>query len=152
MKIGLIADTHDHFDPRIAGLFAGVEHILHAGDICRPHIIQLLEQLAPVTAVLGNNDQWLPYRETELVELDGLKILMRHIVRPEDVRDTIHGCVERAQADLVVFGHTHTVYERRIGKTLFVNPGSAGRPRFDLKRGVALCHTQPELRVEFLSL
>ncbi|MEI7728587.1 MAG: metallophosphoesterase family protein [Verrucomicrobiota bacterium] len=152
MKIGLIADTHDHFDPRIPELFAGVDHILHAGDICRPNIVQALEQIAPVTAILGNNDQWLPYREMELVELDGLKILIRHIVRPANPQDSIHGAVERAQADLVVFGHTHIAYEQRFGRTLFVNPGYAGRQRFAQKRSVALCHTQPELRVEFLGL
>ena len=71
MKLGLISDTHDYLDPRIPELFAGVDHILHAGDVGRPLLIVELEQIAPVTAVTGNTDEGLPLRETELVTLDG---------------------------------------------------------------------------------
>jgi hypothetical protein len=72
MKIGVISDTHNFFDPRISRLFAGVEHILHAGDIGLPRIILDLEQIAPVTAVSGNTDDpGLHYRPTECVELAG---------------------------------------------------------------------------------
>ena len=83
MKIGVISDTHDHLDPRIAGFFHGVDHILHAGDIGLPWIILQLEEIAPVTAVLGNNDVGLNFRETEVVQLDGCKFMVHHIV---DVR------------------------------------------------------------------
>ena len=75
MKIGVISDTHGYFDPRLPALFAGVDHILHAGDIGRYDIISELENIAPVTAVLGNNDYDLTLRETEIVTLDGRKVL-----------------------------------------------------------------------------
>ena len=84
MKIGVLSDTHGHFDPKIPKLFAGVDHILHGGDVGLPWLILELEQIAPVTAVLGNNDAGLEYRETEVVEFDGRKYLVHHIVDPGD--------------------------------------------------------------------
>ena len=86
MKIGVISDTHDHLDPKIFELFAGVDHILHGGDIGMPAIIMDLEAIAPVTAVLGNNDSSSKFRETETVLLAGRKFLIHHIV---DVRAPI---------------------------------------------------------------
>ena len=74
MKLGAISDTHGHFDPKIPKLFDGVDHILHGGDIGLPWLILELEHIAPVTAVLGNNDDaGLDFRETELAELEGRK-------------------------------------------------------------------------------
>ena len=60
MKIGVISDTHDFFDPRIPELFKDVEHIIHAGDIGSMAIISELEKIAPVTAITGNTDSMLP--------------------------------------------------------------------------------------------
>ena len=56
LRVGVISDTHDFFDPRLPVLFAGVDRILHAGDIGMPWVILELEQIAPVTAVIGNSD------------------------------------------------------------------------------------------------
>jgi hypothetical protein len=55
-QVGVISDTHNYLDPLIPHLFAGVDHILHGGDIGMPAIILALEQIAPVTAVAGNTD------------------------------------------------------------------------------------------------
>ena len=55
-RIAVLSDTHNYFDPRLPRLFAGVDHILHGGDIGLPAIILALEQIAPVTAVAGNTD------------------------------------------------------------------------------------------------
>jgi hypothetical protein len=153
MRIGLISDTHDFFDPRLPELFSGVDHILHAGDICRANIIQVLEQIAPVTAVLGNNDCLLPYAETEVATLDGLKILVHHIVTPGGKHQPILNRIERERPDVVVFGHTHRPFNQRLGGTWYINPGYAGRRRFDMERSVALLHkVSNELRLEFLPL
>ena len=83
MKIGVLSDTANHLDPKIPELFAGVDHILHGGDIGQPWIILQLEMIAPVTAVLGNNDTSQNFKETEVVTLGGRKFLVHHIV---DVR------------------------------------------------------------------
>src|ERR1044071_63469 len=80
MKLGVISDTHNYFDPRIEKLFAGVDHILHAGDIGMPALIARLEQIASVTAVFGNTDSGLTVKETEFVELEGTRFMIHHIV------------------------------------------------------------------------
>ncbi len=138
MRLGVISDTHNHFDPRIPGLFAGVEHILHAGDIGLPWVILELEQIAPVTAVLGNNDDGLPYRETELVTLGGRTFLVHHILDPRQIPRKLEQRLIRSNPDVVVFGHTHRRFCENVEGTLYFNPGYAGKPRFGQARSVAV--------------
>ena len=72
MKIGVISDTHNFLDPQIPELFAGVSHILHAGDIGLPRVLTQLESIAPVTAVGGNTDDpVLRHDETKIAGLAG---------------------------------------------------------------------------------
>lgn len=153
MKVGLISDTHGYFDPKLATLFQGVEHILHAGDIGSASIIEELEKIAPVTAVLGNNDLGSQFKETELVRLDGRKFLVHHIVDVRAPADALKRRLAREAPDVVVFGHTHKPFAQMIGATLFLNPGYAGKPRFALPRSVAVLRCDAtELRPEFLPL
>lgn len=153
MKLGLISDTHGYFDPRVPELFAGVEHILHAGDIGSPRVIMELEAIAPVTAVLGNNDFDPTWLETEVVTLWGKKFLVHHIVGLRSLADGIRDRIARERPDVVVFGHTHQPHEEQRGETLFINPGYAGKPRFGMERSVAVLHWEAaEFRVEFLPL
>ena len=150
MLLGLISDTHDFLDPRVPSLFQGVEHILHAGDIGRASIILALERIAPVTAVLGNTDAGLDVRETELVELDGRKFLLHHIVDVREPHESLQHRIEVETPDVVVFGHTHKPHDETIGVTRYLNPGYAGKPRFNLPRSVALLHCGPDgVQVEF---
>jgi hypothetical protein len=153
MKIGVISDTHNHFDPRIPDLFAGVDHILHGGDIGLPWIILELEQIAPVTAVLGNNDAGLHYQETEVVELAGRKFLVHHIVDVQRPAETLRRRLVKENPDVVVFGHSHRPHSESVGRTLYFNPGYAGKPRFGQPRSVAILHCdQQEIRPEFVEL
>lgn len=138
MRIGVISDTHGFLDPKVARLFRGVEHILHAGDIGLPGVVLELESIAPVTAVLGNTDAALSFRETEIVRLAGRKFLVHHIVNPRSPTDTLKERLAREQPDVVVFGHTHKPFRESLGPTLFLNPGYAGKPRFGLDRSVAV--------------
>ena len=71
MRIGVISDTHNFLDPRIPELFAGVDHIFHAGDIGRHTLIVALEQIAPVTAVVGNNDDFSVLQKEILLDISG---------------------------------------------------------------------------------
>jgi len=138
MKIGIISDTHGHLDPKVAGIFDGVEHILHGGDIGFPSIILELEQIAPVTAVLGNNDVGLDFEETELIQLGTRKFLLHHIVDPRNPGEGIRRRIVRENPDVVVFGHSHKRFCETLGATLYFNPGYAGKPRFNLARSVAV--------------
>jgi putative phosphoesterase len=141
MKIGLISDTHNYLDPRVAKIFEGVDHILHGGDVGLPLLIVELEQIAPITAVIGNTDEGLPLRETEVVTLDGKKFLVHHIVTPGIGSPRIAEELKAEAPDVVVYGHTHKPFAEQHGRTLFINPGYAGKQRFDLPRSVAILET-----------
>ena len=152
MKIGVISDTHGFLDPKIPGLFAGVGHILHAGDIGNAFIAFELEQIAPVTAVLGNTDANLPFKETEAVKLAARKFLVHHVVNPHAPADKIKNRIARERPDAVVFGHTHKPFCETIGGILFFNPGYAGKPKFGGERSVAILHCdEKEIRAEYLT-
>jgi putative phosphoesterase len=153
-RIGVISDTHNFLDPKIPPLFRGVEHILHAGDIGQPSLILQLEQIAPVSAVLGNTDDaGLHYRLTEIVNLVGRKFLIHHIVNPRDLDESLQRRINREQPAVVVFGHTHKPFFETIGSTIFFNPGYAGKSRFGMERSIAILHcTAKEIRPEFLPL
>ncbi len=154
MKIGIISDTHNFFDPQIPALFAGVGHILHAGDIGLPKILLLLHEIAPVTAVLGNTDEaGFHYRETEVIELAARKFLLHHIVTPRALNDSLRARVSRERPDVLVFGHTHKPFAETVNGMLFLNPGYAGKSRFGLARSVAILHCEKAaIRAQFVPL
>ena len=132
MKVGLISDTHGMLRPEVWQHFAGVEHILHAGDIGPPDLLIELEIIAPVTAVWGNTDKWdIRERVPEVahVTLGGVQVVVLHghqlgSPTPERVANAY------PEAGLVLFGHSHNPVIRQVESVLAVNPGSAGRARF----------------------
>ena len=153
MKIGVISDTHGYLDPRVEKIFAGVDHILHAGDIGFASIILELEFIAPVTAVLGNTDSEMQFRLTETVELARKKFLVHHIVNPWALDETLAARIQRDRPDVVVFGHTHNKFSETVNRILFFNPGYAGKPKFGAERSVAILHCdEMGLRHEFIPL
>ena len=124
-RIGVISDTHGHLGAEALEALAGVDHIIHAGDIGNPSILTELEAIAPVTAVLGNGDSALAVfglRAVERVVVAGIRFLVVHI--PADV-------VRRQDVDVIVVGHTHRPQVRRDDGVLYVNPGSPSRSRGD---------------------
>jgi len=138
VRIGLISDTHNYLDPRVPEIFAGVDHIIHAGDVGLPMLLAELEAIAPVTAVTGNTDEALPLRETEVVTLAGKKFLVHHIITPGFGSARVAERLKTEAPGIVVFGHTHKPFAQQFGPTLYFNPGSAGRQRFSLPRSLAL--------------
>jgi len=124
MRVGLISDTHGLLRPEAVRFLRGADHIIHAGDIGAPEILEELRAIAPVTAVRGNNDtgRWaraLP--SVANLKLDGAAI---HVVH--DLADL------RAQARVVISGHSHKPKVEERDGVLYVNPGSAGPRRFTL--------------------
>ena len=153
MKIGVISDTHGFLDPRVEKIFAGVAHILHAGDIGYATIVLELQFIAPVTAVLGNCDGELGWRLTETVELARRKFLVHHIVNPQALSETVAERIAREQPAAVVFGHTHRKFAETVDGIFYFNPGYAGKPRFGAERSVAILHLGGrEIRHEFIPL
>jgi putative phosphoesterase len=132
--VGVISDTHGLVRPQAIEALAGVDMILHAGDIGKQEVLDTLKQIAPVVAVRGNNDkgEWaetLP--DWEVVEIGNVSIYMLHDVKEIDISPA-------GSFQVVVSGHSHkpSVEERR--GVLYVNPGSAGPRRFTLP--VSLAH------------
>jgi hypothetical protein len=153
MKIGVISDTHGFLDPRVEKIFAGVAHILHAGDIGYATIVLELQFIAPVTAVLGNCDGELGWRLTETVELARRKFLVHHIVNPQALSETVAERIAREQPAAVVFGHTHRKFAETVDGIFYFNPGYAGKPKFGAERSVAILHLDgKEIRPEFIPL
>ncbi len=132
--IGVISDTHNLLRPEALAALKRSDLILHAGDVCRPEVLEELGRIAPVVAVRGNNDRgaWarrLPVSRT--VEVGGFRIHVLHNLKELDVDPRAEGF------HAVVSGHSHRPRAERKDGVLFLNPGSAGPRRFTLPVAVA---------------
>ena len=135
--IGLISDTHGLVRPDVHTALAGVELILHAGDVGGDAILDELALIAPVRAVYGNTDAPGQPRLSNAIELelDGVSI---HVSHGHEVGSpTPEKLLARYPADVIVYGHTHKALIARAEGRLVVNPGAAGPRRFDLLPSVA---------------
>jgi uncharacterized protein len=129
LKIGVISDTHGLLRPEAEQRLAGVAHIIHAGDIGRPEVINRLRRIAPVVAVRGNVDigPWAEnYPETETVKLGDHSVYVLHDVHDLRLDPTAYGI------SVIICGHSHRPLIETKGGVLYLNPGSAGPRRFNL--------------------
>lgn len=136
VTIGLISDTHGLVRPEVFTALAGVELILHAGDVGKG-VLEELQAIAPVCAVFGNTDPpGLPGLSAEIERtVNGVSIHVSHgheVGSPTPAR-----LLARYPHDVIVYGHTHRQMVSRAEGRLAVNPGAAGARRFDLKPSVA---------------
>ena len=142
MLIGVISDTHGLLRPEALVALAGAQHILHAGDVGDPVILDALRGIAPVTAIRGNVDVsgWcaeLP--ATDAVDLGGKLFYLVHSVLDLDIKP------EAAGVAVVVSGHSHRPGIETRGGVVYLNPGSAGPRRFQLPVSVALVTVEGEM-------
>ncbi|MGH8209237.1 MAG: metallophosphoesterase family protein [Steroidobacteraceae bacterium] len=134
MKIGLISDTHGLLRPEALQALAGVEHIIHAGDIGGPAVIDTLRNIAPVDAVRGNNDKeaWAAKLPLWLaLEFEGVGVHVLHDIKELDIDPAAAGFA------VIIAGHSHKPGVTERDGVLFVNPGSAGPRRFSLPVTIA---------------
>lgn len=137
IKVGLLSDTHNFFDPQIDEYLAECDEIWHAGDFGSMKIVEALRNLASLTGVYGNIDGQDIRKEFPLHQRfnrQGIDVWMTHIggtlgryclpIRKE---------MELSPPDIFICGHSHIL---KIGrdedknKMLFVNPGAAGKQGF----------------------
>jgi putative phosphoesterase len=126
-RVGLISDTHGLLRPEALEFLRGAEHIIHAGDIGNPEILEELGALAPVTAVRGNNDRdrWaVRIPATAMVKIGSVSIYVLHNLAELDL--------DASKFHVVVSGHSHKPVVKEVDGVLYVNPGSAGPRRFTL--------------------
>ena len=135
--IGLISDTHGMVRADVHRALAGVELILHAGDVGGDDVLDELELIAPVVAVYGNTDATIDPRLAASIdrEIGGVRIHVSH--GHELGSPTPEKLLERYAADVIVYGHTHRQLVVRAAGRLVVNPGAAGARRFKLEPSVA---------------
>jgi putative phosphoesterase len=134
MMIGIISDTHGLLRPEARERLAGVDHIIHAGDIGGPEVIAGLRELAPTTAIRGNVDrgQWAnDHPHTDWLTLGGRTIYVLHNLIELDLDPAAAGI------DVVVSGHSHQPKIETVDGVLYLNPGSAGPRRFTLPIALA---------------
>ncbi len=134
--VGLIADTHGVVRPGVFAALAGVELILHAGDV-GDGVLEELETIAPVRAVYGNTDVPGDPRLAEALEetIGGVRVHVSH--GHELGSPTPAALLARYAADVIVYGHTHRPLLVRADGRWVVNPGAAGPRRFDIEPSVA---------------
>jgi putative phosphoesterase len=137
--IGVISDTHGLLRPEAVKALAGVELIIHAGDIGNPQVLEALTRIAPVHAVRGNTDRadWaaaLPL--TRVVEVGGVLIYVLHELFTLNLDPAAAGFAA------VIFGHSHSPHMERKNGVLYLNPGSAGPRRFTLPVSLAFVNVQ----------
>jgi putative phosphoesterase len=148
--IGVISDTHGLLRPEAVEALRGADHIIHAGDVGSPEILEKLAILAPVAAVRGNVDKgpWsrkLP--ETLVLELDDISIYVLHDLAQLDLKPKASGFAA------VISGHTHVPKQETRDGVLYFNPGSAGPRRFKLPVSVGRLVVQDGgVRGEILTL
>ncbi len=149
-RIGLISDTHGLLRKEAVEALRGSELILHAGDVGKREILEELRKIAPVVAVRGNVDTepWaLALPETAVAEGGSAMIYVLHDVKALDLNPAASGF------HIVVSGHSHKPGKTERDGVLYINPGSAGRRRFQLPVTVALLRLgRMPYEVEFVDL
>jgi uncharacterized protein len=142
LLVGIISDTHARLDSAVLEILAGVDAILHAGDVGDPKILTALGAIAPVTAVRGNTDTFAPLwdlPEEIILEIGDARMVLGHkeadlLRRHDPVREGL---------DAVVSGHSHRPKMDWRSGVLYLNPGSAGPKRFALPRSVVVMEVMP---------
>jgi putative phosphoesterase len=148
MRLGIIADTHGLLRPEVFDVFREVDLILHAGDVGPAELLTELEAIAPVTAVYGNCDGGdLRGRLAGVVEqrIQGLDFVLLHGDQlGSPTPDKLHDAFPAA--DVIIYGHTHRPLLTTVDLTVTVmNPGGAGRRRFDLPPSVGIIELESGL-------
>jgi uncharacterized protein len=138
MLIGLVSDTHGLVRPELHTALAGVELILHAGDVGGDDVLDELKLIAPVLAVYGNTDMPGDPRLAAAIDqtFDDVTV---HVSHGHEVGSpTPEKLLARYSAQVVVYGHTHRQLVSHAEGRVVVNPGAAGARRFNLRPSVGL--------------
>lgn len=135
MLIGVISDTHipvrsEKIPEKVFEVFEDVELILHAGDIEDVSVIESLEKIAPVIAVHGNCDANLGLNNSEVIEVEDIKIGLAHgIVYPKGDTQQLYYLARQLDVNVMITGHTHQGLIEKVDDVLLLNPGSPTQPR-----------------------
>jgi putative phosphoesterase len=153
MLIGLVSDTHGLVRPELHTVLAGVELILHAGDVGGDGVLDELKLIAPVLAVYGNTDMPGDPRLAAAIDqtFDDVSV---HVSHGHEVGSPApEKLLARYAAQVIVYGHTHRQLVSHAEGRLVVNPGAAGARRFNLQPSVGLLRLEGDrVSVEIVEL
>lgn len=137
MRVAVLADTHlrssnlARLPVEAVRAAEEADLLLHAGDVVSPDALEVLGQLGPVHAVLGNNDRELTgvLPESLVLDLAGVTVAVVHDTgRREGRAARLHR--RFPSAGVVVFGHSHVpVDEVGLSGQVLFNPGSPTQRR-----------------------
>ena len=124
MLIGLISDTHitqkrGRISQKVFEEFADVDLIIHAGDITQKKVIDELGKIAPVIAVLGNNDN-LDLNKTEVRDIENFKIGINHGTSYSNDFDKLYKLAIKLDVNVLITGHTHRPHLKVIDNMILV--------------------------------
>jgi putative phosphoesterase len=151
MKIGVVSDTHGLLRPEVLPALAGVDHVLHLGDVGDPAILKALGKIAPIHAIRGNVDRDGPCSrlpETDVLLFEGHYLYLLHDLGKLRLDPVA------AKFSAVLYGHSHRPSIDRRKGVLYFNPGACGPRRFDLLPtiGILIIEENKELQAEILRL
>lgn len=131
-RIGVLSDTHGLLRPEVLAALSGCDAIIHGGDINKPEILELLEKIAPVYVVRGNNDkEWAEHLPLTLTfQIEQCRFFLVH--NKKQVPGDLTGI------DAVIFGHSHKYFTQEMDGRLWLNPGSCGKRRFNQEITLAI--------------
>jgi putative phosphoesterase len=139
--VGIISDTHGRLSHFVAKAFDGVDLIIHAGDIGEPNILKALEKIAPTIAVRGNMDlgQWAQQLPSDkAIKISQISLHVVHDAYRLKLKSS------EGEPDVVISGHTHLPLQEENQGVLYINPGSAGYPKYGQPATVALLQIKGE--------
>lgn len=157
VTVGLIADTHiptrwRNLPPSVFAAFAGVDLILHAGDVGTLRVLDQLSEIAPVIAVHGNEDtdeirEALPYLQTLVI--GGRRVVLCHTHYPDRASELASRTddwdahfrrrltfAHKHRTSVIIYGHTHIPLAQRHDNIWVVNPGGIAAPNFWMRQVV----------------
>jgi putative phosphoesterase len=127
--IGVVSDTHGLLRPEAVARLKGVDRIVHAGDIGSAEVLRALAELAPLTAVRGNNDtaDWARVvPPTATLRVGDITLYVLHDLHELAIDPRVE------HMDVVISGHSHKPVLKNEDGVLYLNPGSIGPRRFKL--------------------
>lgn len=134
-RVAVISDTHGILRDEVCEYLKSFKSIIHAGDVGKPEVIEILNQLGELTVVRGNNDKgsWAEALPNEaIVEYGGAKIYVVHEMDKISIDPVMHG------VNIVITGHSHKAAKELKDSVLYLNPGSIGPRRFKLPISMAV--------------
>jgi len=135
MRIGVVADTHDHLPEIVLQGLTGVDEIWHLGDVTKPQILDQLHVLGvPVQVVRGNCDMESDWPLLLNFKHSGIRFRLQHIP-PRGTPDN---------TDVLLHGHTHVPRDIHMGGVRFLNPGTVGKPNKGAASGYAILTIRPD--------